>query len=334
MASFGSSVRRSSSTWFIRREAGVGAALLRSGQVLGDVALVDAALQKSCSIAAMPYSSPDLYNGTAGRLRFHLFIWDITRDPNHLRAAVQAGEGLLQCATVSGADACWIIPPGYESLSGTANLGYAHGAAGIADTLLDLFEATGEQRFLEVAQRANHWLASLAIPALDDGKGLAWPVDLEGALFGPFWCHGAAGIGRFLLHAAQVGVGHECWELAKRAALTVSRGGRWAGPTQCHGLAGNIEFLIDMFQATGDPIYLSNANDLAGALEAFSLENDDELLWQSETPSIITPDYLVGYAGIAVCLLRLGHPETMPHQLSRRGFQWRCSSAKVEGNWR
>ena len=303
-------------------ESGVGAALLRSGQVLGDVALVNAAIRKSCSISEMPYSSPDVYNGTAGRLRFHLMTWDATGDPTHLGAAVRAGDVLLQHATVRGDDAYWIIPPGYESLSGTANLGYAHGAAGIADCLLDLFEATGELRFLEIARRANHWLAGLAVPALDDGKGLTWPIDQEGALFGPFWCHGATGVGRFFLHAAQVGLGRECWELAKRAALTVSQGGRWVGPTQCHGLAGNIEFLIDMFQATGDPVHLSDASDLASALEAFSLENGDGLLWQSETPSVITPDYLVGYAGVAMCLLRLGQPETMPHQLSRRGFQW------------
>lgn len=82
-------------------------------------------------------------------------------------------------ATVNREEAYWIIPPGYESLSGTVNLGYAHGAAGIADTLLDLFEATGDRRFLEVARDAANWLARLATPALNDGTGLIWAVDLE-----------------------------------------------------------------------------------------------------------------------------------------------------------
>ena len=36
----------------------------------------------------------------------------------------------------------WRIPAGYGGLSGKSYLGYAHGAAGIADVLLDLYDAT------------------------------------------------------------------------------------------------------------------------------------------------------------------------------------------------
>jgi hypothetical protein len=312
-------------------EAGVGSALLRASQVLNDSQLFETAARKSCLVAAMPYSCPDLYNGTAGRLRFHLLVWDATGTSDHLSNAISAGENLLGCATISGDDAFWVLPPGYESLSGTANLGYAHGAAGIADTLLDLFEATGEERFFEVARRAAHWLSRLASPTLNDGGGFSWPIDLDGEPFGPLWCHGAAGIGRFLIHAAQLGVSQECWELARRAAAMVFQGGRWAGPTQCHGLAGNIEFLIDMFQATGEKQYLTQAYDLASILEAFAIDDGGRLSWQSETPGVVTPDYLVGYAGIAVCLLRLSCPHRMPHQLSRRGFQWSAAKSTREG---
>lgn len=48
---------------------------------------------------------------------------------------------------------------------------------------------------------------------------------------------------------------------------------------------------------------------------------DGLLVWPSDNPETFTPDYLTGYAGVAMCLLRLGDPERVLHQLSREGFQ-------------
>jgi hypothetical protein len=305
-------------------EAGPAAALLRAGQVLGDADLIATAAARGRWIASLPYASQDLYNGTAGRLRFHLLLWDETADPEHLRHAVEAGEVLLAASEAAGpGEVRWRIPPGYDGLSGCANLGYAHGAAGIADVLLDLFEATSDQRFLAPAQGAARWLARLAVPVLEDGSGADWPTDEGTSLFAPMWCHGACGIGRFFLHAAQLRAHPEARDLALRAARSVARGARWATPTQCHGLAGNIEFLLDVLQATGDHCYLAEARSLAAILDSFALKQDGLLVWPSEEATVFTPDYTVGYAGVAVCVLRLADPEHLPHQLSRRGFQHR-----------
>ncbi|MFW6074420.1 MAG: lanthionine synthetase LanC family protein, partial [Chloroflexota bacterium] len=104
-------------------------------------------------------------------------------------------------------------------------------------------------------------------------------------------------------------------------ARTVARGTRHAGATQCHGLAGNIEFLLDIYQLTGDRAYYAEARSMARLLEAFASERDGLLLFPSENLTTFTPDYMVGYAGVAVCLLRLSDPESIPHQLSRKGFR-------------
>src|SRR6185436_17574206 len=135
---------------------------------------------------------------------------------------------------------CWPLPAGYAELSGKIYVGYAHGAAGIADAQLDLFAASGKERFGAAAQDAGRWIAGLAVPALPDGSGLAWPRGIGDALAESCWYHGAAGIGQFFLHAAELGVIPQAAELAARAARTAARGARWAGPTLCHGLAGNI----------------------------------------------------------------------------------------------
>jgi hypothetical protein len=94
-------------------------------------------------------------------------------------------------------------------------------------------------------------------------------------------------------------------DMAARAASTVSEGMRWLGSTRCHGLSGNIEFLLDMYQSTGENKYLAKADKLAELLVGQSL---------------LTPDYMVGYAGTAVCFLRLAFPASLPSQLSCENF--------------
>lgn len=304
-------------------ESGVGAALLRAGQVLADRSLIEAASAQGRLVETMPWASPDLFNGTAGRLRFHLWLWDETGLDEHLRAARAAGERLIDTAERAGDLAYWRFPDGFESLSGQAQPGYAHGAAGIADALLDLYEATGDGLYRDMAVRAGRWIASLTFDMLEDGSGANWPVQPEGPRTFAFWCHGAAGIGRFLLHLGETGGFPDAARLAAQAARTVAHGTRWAGPTQCHGLAGNLEFLLDMYQATGDGQYLVDAQVLGRLLMAFAVERDGHLMFPSESSRVFTPDYMVGYAGVAVALLRLADPLHRPHQLSRKGFRYR-----------
>jgi serine/threonine protein kinase len=301
-------------------EAGVGGALLRAGHVLDDDTLVAAALERGRWIATLPYAVPDLMIGTAGRLRFHLLLWDATAEPDQLGAAIAAGDALLAASVQAGAgELCW--PPGGES-GDKCFVGYGHGAAGIADALLDLFEATGEQRVLEAALSAGRWLTRLAVPALDDGSGLAWPRFEGGPLAASFWCHGATGIGQFFLHAAELGVIPQAADLARRAARTIARGTKWADPTQCHGLAGNIEFLLDMFQATGDRVFLEQARSLAQMLEAFIDPQAGVYISPVGPREWESPSYMAGYAGVMACLLRLSNPESRPRGLSRRGFRY------------
>lgn len=300
-------------------EAGVGAALLRAGQVLQRNELIEAAITTSRWIATQPHAGSDLFNGTAGRLRFHLLLRDETKDDEHLAAAKNAEEALLhKDFLVDDETLCWP-----ETLTGGGEkrvLGYAHGAAGIADSLLDLFEVTSDERFLWAAQKTARWLSQQAIRVLDDDSGLAWPFAQNSNIATPFWCHGACGIGRFFLHLAALDAFPDAMRTAQSAARSVALGARWAGPTQCHGLAGNIEFLLDLFRATQNGVYLDQAHSLLQLLAAFSDERNGQLVWSGHSPNQFAPLYMTGFAGIALCLLRLSDPQNIPHQLSRSNF--------------
>ncbi|MEZ4237014.1 MAG: lanthionine synthetase LanC family protein [Myxococcota bacterium] len=230
-------------------------------------------------------AGPDLFNGTAGRLRFHLCL-EAAVPGAGLAAAQRAAEPLL------------------DVVDGIQSLGYAHGIAGIADALLDLYEATGDDRYAAVARHVGRVLAAEALPA---EVGVAWPNTRGGAATGPAWCHGAGGIARFLLHLAELDGDPDTLALAERAVAAVDAG-RWLSPVACHGLAGSIELLVDAAPALGGQ-WLDRAHEIGAVLEAAHFEQGGRLVCGSESPRLVTPDLGLGYAGVAAAWLRLVAPE-------------------------
>ena len=304
-------------------DMGVVAALLRAGQVLRDDDLLQYAVDRAAmQPAPSPDDSPDLFHGLAGRLLANLILWDETGGEESLDRAVACGDALLRLGEGEPGAAHWRIPSGYGDLSGKSLPGYAHGAAGIADALLDLYEATGASEYEKTSCEAIAWIIRQAIPCLGDRSGLTWPVDEGGPPYPPFWCHGAAGIGRLFLHARRLGVGPDTTGMLPKICRSVALGARWSGPTLCHGLAGNAEFLIDAGQDLGDNDLLAQASGLVSILDAFAVDSSYGRAWISEAPRQINPDYLVGYAGIPLVLLRLARPPRR-YQLSRAGFRYR-----------
>ncbi len=299
-------------------ESGVGAALLRAGQVLGDSTRIEQAGAVEERIRDYPFEGPDLFNGTAGRLRFALMLWQETGDGGQLAHAQRcAGRLVADAGEPAEGELCWIIPAGYGGLSGMAEPGYAHGASGIADALLDLYEVTGDPSLAQHALATARWVRRQAIPALPDDDGLEWGDHASGSA--GLWCHGAAGVGRLFLRLAELGLDDTALTVAEAAGRTVARAGRHASPVQCHGLAGSIEYLLDVYRATGDAAWREEAWTLERLLDAFRLEHNGQPTWGSDdgAPNI---GYMVGYPGVALCLLRLADPGR-PHQLTLAGFR-------------
>ncbi len=205
-------------------------------------------------------------------------------------------------------------------LSGKTHTGYSHGAAGIADALLDLYDATGDEGYAAVAGRAATWLARIAMSATQGAAGLEWPVADGGEPVGPFWCHGAGGVARFFLHAARCDLVPGAVAIAEAAAHTVITGGRACGPTRCHGLAGSIELLLDLQRATGNEDYAVEARRFGRLLLAFMVSDNGAVRWASDQPGSIEPGYMVGSAGVALALARLAEPRRS-HQLSLEGMR-------------
>jgi lantibiotic modifying enzyme len=147
---------------------------------------------------------------------------------------------------------------------------------------------------------------------LPDRNGVAWNRTEGGRLSGGFWCHGAAGIGHFFLHAARLELIGQAEELANRAAITVQHTMRCALPTLCHGLAGNLGFLQEMHRETGNRLYLDGVRTFDRLLQTWLVERDSRLVCAGDAPTVFSPSYMTGYAGVAVSLRRLAVPGDLP----------------------
>ncbi len=291
-------------------EMGVAVALGAAGLAIDEAAWVADARQRSAEIATLPHRSLDLFNGSAGRARGHLWIGQHLRDDRSIEAAsATAHEVLRRADTTQPGRLLWALP---EEFGGEMQLGYAHGAAGIGDVLLEVGLATDDDVLCDAAEEVGRMLVADAVPA--DAGAVAWPCTPGGRPWAPLWCHGAVGIGRFLLHLDRAGrLAADARHLVRATGVAAARLGRMLGPVLCHGLAGSIDHLVELHGHDGDDAHLAEAWWLAQLLEQYHVDGggarpDHHLRISSEQLGLVTPDLTVGYAGAATAWRRLAAP--------------------------
>ncbi|WP_235502898.1 MULTISPECIES: class IV lanthionine synthetase LanL [unclassified Kitasatospora] len=184
--------------------AGVGAFLLATAEAAEDQQALDGAAEAVRTLAATvrqdgaaawwPQSAGDpphvrlahWCSGSSGVGSFLVRYWRATGDETAYRLALAAGQAVLDARWHSGVSAC-------------------HGLAGNGEYLLDLAEATGEQRFRTGAEELAALIAARAVR--QDGR-LVLP-DETGLSSTPAYGTGTSGPLAFLLRL-QYG-GHRLW---------------------------------------------------------------------------------------------------------------------------
>ncbi|MDQ6877692.1 MAG: hypothetical protein M3082_08325 [Candidatus Dormibacteraeota bacterium] len=294
--------------------AGISLSIMAAAVSLGCSDMYNQALTLGAKVAGLPHLSPDMFHGSAGRIRAHLYLWRQSGDQTHLDAAKKAARHILETVVLDQTGPRWVIPPGYGGSSGSAFFGYAHGSAGIADALLELYEVTQEAHLIECALEVYASLRRVAVVGGASDTEAYWPVSPGTRLSQPFWCHGAGGIGRFLLRASLYERFVGASEMALKAARAVLAGSRWSNVSYCHGLAGNIDFLLDAARLL-DARWLSTAADELAEIMLCWLNNiDGQIVGRNELePS--GPGWLAGWSGTLSCLVRLANPNFHPVEL-------------------
>lgn len=258
----------------------------------------------------------DLVGGSAGCLMALLGLESLYPSERQRATARACGERLLAAAEPQPAGGLgWPL-----ALTGPRALaGMSHGAAGISLGLLQLAQATGDERFRRTA------LGGIELErGLYDATEGNWPDLRAGAADGLHggehfmcaWCHGAPGIGLarvgmlplledLSIESQGTGIRDEIG-LAIRATL---EGGFGSNHSLCHGDLGNLCFLLDAAHALGDTELDGRVGRLAGGV-VDSIAEDGWLFGLKG--NLETPGLMVGLAGIGYALAYLAAPERLP----------------------
>lgn len=289
---------------------GIAYAAARCGWLLGDERLLAGAARL---VRALPARGPrraasDLVSGTAGAVAGLLALAPLLGDERLVARAAAAGDELAAAAR-RGREG-WSWASAGEPPSGHGLCGMAHGAAGAAWVLLELFAVTGDARHRAAAERAfayeRHWF---------DAGHANWP-DLRGierreprgAFAPPYattWCDGAPGIALSRLRGWQI-LGEERLRTEAITALTTTAASverallaPRADFSLGRGLAGTADVLLHGAELLPDGVALGRrAAQIGVGRYAASLDG-----WPCGGGR--TPALLGGEAGIGLFLLRV-----------------------------
>ncbi|MCT9089811.1 class IV lanthionine synthetase LanL [Streptomyces sp. ASQP_92] len=290
-------------------------ALYDAGRAVGDDELADRAV----ALALAPLESTpsyDVTHGSAGSGLAAVHLWHRTHDPRLADVIVADADRLAAAARAEPAGVSWPVPA--EAVSqeaGKRYLGFAHGTAGIGCFLLAAAAVSNRREHLQLAVAAGE---SLAADVLMVGRTAQWPAQAGDVPTAPYWCHGAAGIGSFLIRLWQATGDERFGDLAHHAARAVMERASRAALTQCHGLAGNGDFLLDMAEATGDPDYRVMADDLATLIATERAHRGTHVVFPNEHGRVST-SWSDGASGILAFLLRSRHPSPRHWMIQQPG---------------
>lgn len=272
----------------------------------------------------------DVIGGAAGAIPALLIMSQDLGTDRTQDLAIALGEWLLHRARQGCRGWSWRgLPSCVQDLTG-----FAHGASGCSTALLEVFQATGDQRFRYAAEQGfayeEQWFdpsdgnwPDFRYIALSEYLSYGRTAELRARLragqnlppyrpsFMVAWCHGAPGIAVARLRAFAL-LGNPAYaHMARVAAETTCRAVQSSGDNYslCHGYLGNSETLIEAGRALGRPEFLA-------AVEARAEEGRGQYEfagrpWPCGTLGSVTdPSLLVGEAGIGHFYLRLYDPTT------------------------
>lgn len=265
----------------------------------------------------------DVLSGYAGSIPALLYLGQAHDLSAAVDVAVTYGQRLLDAARQGRYGWSWNTmqaqgqpdPPQPWDL-----LGFSHGTAGIAWSLLELHRVTGQSAFREAAIQAlryeRHWFSPQHQNWPDFRSFQENPAAAEPG-FMIAWCHGAPGIGLSRLRAYQLLQDPLCRREAEIAVQTTGRAieqTMLAGQGSfclCHGLAGNAEFLLHAGTILEEDRYRALADRVGHyGVERYHVTGSPwpcGVMGGGETSGLF-----LGLAGIGHFFLRLYDPAAVP----------------------
>ena len=265
-------------------EAGVAFFFLRLAELLdqpGYLAAADLRLRRLRG--AIPVTI-DLMYGTAGTVLGLLAMHAVTGSSEFLADARTLGNQLVESAltTEAGAGYYWEIASSAPGGPVTSHLGLLHGGAGIGLALACLGRVTGEEHYFETARGAAELLIALGVPS-PSNTSIECEHEVARLAWAPGWsckglqahCHGAGGIGQFLLWLDGLRPDPRYRAAAKSAGSTAAARRTIETCTSvCHGVSGTGHFMLDCHQKLGGGRWLTFARECGSNLQRLGFPSD------------------------------------------------------------
>lgn len=311
---------------FYSGQCGVAYAFTRIGSILRRERLVERGLALISGLRDVQMDGQfiDVIAGSAGAIPALLHLAHTYQRPDFVELAVAHGDHLL--ALAERGDHGWSWNTLAMSVQGNLT-GHSHGVAGIVTAMLELHNATGEQRFLQAAMEGLRYETHLFCPTHGNwpdlrnmGQTKSTP-DEAVAFYNMAWCHGAPGIGLSRLRNAEILKDNADVLKDLEAAIQTTANSLtppWVpgngNYSLCHGAAGNAELMIMAGQKLNRP-ELTRIAEKVGE-EGIEFYVKQGLPWPCGNGGAgETPNLMLGTAGIGHFYLRLYDPVAVPSVL-------------------
>lgn len=291
---------------------GVAFAAIEIGEILGREEYVERGMALLHQLNRLPESeyTLDVIDGCAGAIPAIIRIHRKYPDAALTELLSKMGDYLLRQAQAERTGISWNTVP--KEMAASNLTGYAHGAAGIATALLELYHHTADERFLKAGRAGIAYEESCF-----DREQSNWPdfrhsnrtgeEEKERFTCGCAWCHGAPGIGLSRLRAFQItgdAAFRHSGEVAMDTTLRFFDCRQLGNYSLCHGLFGNADLLLCAAEVTGDKTPAEKAQVMGiEAIEQFERKNKP--LPNGTQSELSSPDMMLGLAGMGYGFLRL-----------------------------
>ncbi len=275
----------------------------------------------------------DLFDGTAGIGLFFLNLFNKTKNESYLNYAKYSGNWLITKSYDLGQGRyTWSM---YKTklfpLKFYFSAGYAHGTAGVGDFFAELYKNSDEEKYLEYAIGAGKWLIDCSVKDFSSG-GVKWRWSFcryeLGSIFkffafGTGWCHGPAGINKFLINLYDITDDPIYLSFAEKGAKWLMResiskddGFKWPkvtyrfgifkskpAPHICCGAAGVGEMFLDLYKLTNNSVYRTYAIGAVNGIKQEVINVDDTCCKWETSRNCYHTGHHKGCSGIALFLI-------------------------------
>lgn len=246
----------------------------------------------------------DIVGGCGGTLLAMLMLYSLTNDKSLMTKSLACGQHLLTRRTF---DESGFLA--WKNMHARPLTGLAHGAAGIAYSLLKLYEVTKERCYLEAAEMGIAFEQAVFLPSFNNWPDFRFSQQPGNEQCMISWCHGAPGIALARLSGQHI-LDNDSIQKDIISGLQTTKQ-NWLDATDylCCGSFGKLEVLWVAAQKSKDShlqdTVFNNANLILGKIKS-----------SHRNTSLFSPGFFLGMSGIGYQLLRLSCPEVLPSILT------------------